>query len=187
MNALKVLSESQIHILLHNLTAPKDRLLVLLCLEAGLRIGEASQLLQTTLYRNGQPLELITLPPEICKRSRPRAIPTSNRLKEAIQQALDHYWLTLPCALSPYAFPRPNSTTHLTTRQLYNTIIKLGAIHLNMHLNPHLLRHTFATNLMRLCDIRTVQVLLGHKHISSTQIYTHPNSVDLKAAIDKLG
>jgi len=187
MNALKVLSESQIHILLQNLTAPKHRLLVLLCLEAGLRIGEVSQLLQTTLYKNGQPLDLITLPPEICKRSRPRTIPTSNRLKEAIQQALDHYWLTLASSFSPYAFPRPNSKTHLTTRQLYNTVIKLGAIHLNTHLNPHMLRHTFATNLMRLTDIRTVQVLLGHKHISSTQVYTHPNSIDMKAAIDKLG
>jgi integrase/recombinase XerC len=49
-----------------------------------------------------------------------------------------------------------------------------------------MLRHTFATNLMRTTNARVVQQLLGHKNLSSTQIYTHPNQQDLKKAIDSL-
>ncbi|GAH96402.1 unnamed protein product, partial [marine sediment metagenome] len=53
-------------------------------------------------------------------------------------------------------------------------------------IHPHILRHTFATRLMSKTSMRVVQELLGHKNLSSTQIYTHPNNADLQEAIDSL-
>lgn len=49
-----------------------------------------------------------------------------------------------------------------------------------------MLRHTFATRLMQKTNIRVVQQLLGHKSLSSTQVYTHPNADDLQKAIENL-
>lgn len=186
MEPVKVLTESETEVISHKVTAPRDRLLLLLLLDAGLRIGEAARLVKQDLYFNDEPREVLYLRESICKRSKSRSVPLSYRLRNSIRYSNSICWNSLRLERNPFAFGRPFHTTHLSTRQLRNIINSIGLKFLGKSISPHMLRHTFATNLMRVTDIRTVQTLLGHSNLSSTQVYTHPNTVDLKSAIDKI-
>lgn len=75
----------------------------------------------------------------------------------------------------------------LTTRSVGRMLEKhLASAGLDRRTTPHTLRHSFATHLLnRGADIRSVQELLGHKSLVTTQIYTHVSTASLQEVYDK--
>lgn len=107
--------------------------------------------------------------------------------------AVDAYLKVRPTFLkpqetSPWAFPSRGQQGHLTRRRVGQLLealgIRSGAAIRN--LSPHKFRHAFATHLLANgADLRSVQTLLGHADISTTQIYTHVDEGRLKTLVNE--
>jgi integrase/recombinase XerD len=87
-----------------------------------------------------------------------------------------------------WLFPGLNPMDQLSTRQLNRAIhLAADAAHIDKRVSMHTLRHSFATHLLeQKVDIRVIQVLLGHKRLETTALYTHVATEVLRAVISPL-
>lgn len=152
--------------------AIRNRAIVIFMLDAGLRIGELVKLKKEDVWYRDEPVRALELNPEAAKNGIGRNIPLTSRLRQHIHNLHDLVWHND----SELCFD-------ITARQIERIVKSASLMSIGRAIHPHVLRHTFATRLMRKTNLRTVQELLGHVRITSTQIYTHPNQQDKVTAI----
>ncbi|HEY8275697.1 MAG TPA: site-specific tyrosine recombinase XerD [Methyloceanibacter sp.] len=153
-----------------------------------------------TLYATGMRVsELVALPRDALvgddrvitikgKGGRERLVPLTDAARKAIAAQLDAIESDKGRACSNWLFPSPGGAEPLT-RQRFGQELKALAIAAGVapdRVSPHVLRHAFASHLVeRGADLRTVQQLLGHADISTTQIYTHVIEERLRRLVEE--
>ena len=116
------------------------------------------------------------------KGSKERVIPIGSLAKAKIELYLENARnALLKNEISPYLFVA-RAAKPITRQGFWKLLRKYATqAHLKKKISPHSLRHSFATHLLeRGADLRSVQVMLGHVDISTTQIYTHVTRKHLK-------
>jgi integrase/recombinase XerD len=155
-------------------------------IETGLRVGELCALYVSDLWFLNEPVTCLVVRSDVAKNNKEREIPISKRMHENIKLLEEEVWQPFNASCSNYAFFSSDPTKQLSTRTVERFILEAGRKSLHRDITPHVLRHTFASKLMRKTNSRNVQALLGHDSLQSTQIYMHPNMDDLRKAIDSL-
>jgi site-specific recombinase XerD len=154
----------------------RDRAILELFYSTGIRLSELTNLdfssITINKNKNGKENYIIRV---LGKGSKERIIPFGNEAKNWIDKYLKTRGFTLHLGLgnSPlFANSKEQPVAYITIKRRIRNYIKLVAE--GEGLGPHILRHSFATHMIdRGADIRSVQELLGHSSLSSTQIYTH--------------
>lgn len=115
------------------------------------------------------------------KGKKERLVPVGEKALEAVKDYLDTR------ESQSDALFLNKSGSRLSDRSVRHIVDKyIGIASLQSHISPHVLRHSFATHLLnRGADLRSVQELLGHVNLSTTQIYTHVTTDRLKKVYDE--
>jgi integrase/recombinase XerD len=160
-----------------DLTTPfglRDKALIELLYSTGLRVSELTDLRVSDLDTKTGCLRCVG------KGDKERLVPVGRQAIAAVQMYLEESRPALVRKTSKSAQPGPHlfvnrNGTRMSRIGVWRILRQHGTrAGLRMKLSPHKLRHSFATHLLeRGADLRSVQMMLGHADISTTQIYTH--------------
>lgn len=152
----------------------RDRAIFELIYGSGLRVSEAVELDFGHVDLNAGWVRVFG------KGSKERTVPFGTQAREAIENMIsdrEDNAIDLPLFTNAHG---SRLTSRSVARILTKHLIRIGASRM---ISPHGLRHSFATHLLGAgADLRSIQELLGHERLSTTQRYTH---VDLGALVDE--
>ncbi len=182
---LKVLDESSLETLLSkpdisNLSGMRDKAILEMLFSTGLRVAELSSLNCEQINLSRREFGVVG------KGGKERVVFVSDSAAEALEVYLNHRSDKYkPLFIRFQGTPDPSDDgehMRLTTRSIERIVEKyVKEAGLAIKATPHTLRHNFATDLlMNGADIRSVQEMLGHSSITTTQIYTHVTNKQLK-------
>ena len=163
----------------------RDRAILELLYSSGLRVSELVSL--DTAHINLKRREFTVRG----KGQKDRPVFISQQAADWVQLYIDTREDALPALFISYGGKAATNTTgnyrRLTPRSIQRMVARYALLAgITKHVSPHSLRHSFATDLlMNGADIRSVQAMLGHSNIATTQIYTHVTDPHLRAVHEK--
>jgi integrase/recombinase XerD len=167
-----VLTRGEVLEFLGSLGNPKHRAILTTAYASGLRVSEVTHLQVTDIDSARMVIHV-----RQGKGHKDRLVPLSSILLELLRA----YWkIARP---RTWLFPGgKGGDAPITPRSVGRVCAKArAALGWTKHVRPHTLRHSFATHLLEAgTDIRTIQVLLGHRALSSTATYTHLSTASLQ-------
>ena len=155
----------------------RDRAILALLYGTGIRASECASLTEGNVDLIEQTIQVTG------KGGHQRSLP----LNETVAKALTHY-RTVRGPLSPESgFFRSRNKRGISRNAIYERVRKHAReARIHKRVSPHKLRHTFATHLVkRGVPLVTIRDMLGHRMITSTQIYLHVTADDLREAADR--
>ncbi len=182
----KYLDYSSVDRILHSPPAEspigiRDRAMLDLLYATGMRVSELIQLRVSDLD------ELAGIARVIGKGNKQRLVPVGREALQSVERyRTEQRPLLLKGRVSPYLFVTARGTR--MTRQAFWKLLRVHGKSAGVFkkLSPHVLRHTFATHLLEGgADLRSVQTMLGHADIGTTQIYTHVMRSRLRQTVDQ--
>lgn len=158
-----------------SVTKERDIALLEVLYATGMRVSELSHLTMHQILWEVQMLRVIG------KGNKERLVPLSDPAMKALKIYSQNLRIRLNSQHSDYVFLSDKGTQYRPdmVRKRLNEL--MAESQLNLSIYPHKLRHTFATHLIHHgADLRSVQELLGHADLRSTQVYTHITGDQLK-------
>ncbi|MBR5130057.1 MAG: site-specific tyrosine recombinase XerD [Alphaproteobacteria bacterium] len=149
----------------------------------GMRVSELVELPLTAIPEDKKTITVIG------KGKKERIIPLGEMAAEALEEWMMYRECMLPKGRpSKWLFPSIGRTGHLTRVAFFNQLKKV-AVSVGVEavkVSPHVFRHSFASHLVAHdADLRSVQKMLGHADIATTEIYTHILEDRLKKTVEK--
>jgi len=179
--SLDLITETELNRLLNapegnNLKTLRDKAILELLFSTGLRVSELCSL-KSDIDLNSSELSIRG------KGGKVRIVFLSDHAKEAVRKYLNARKDIQDALFVQVGKEISGKETTPLTRRSVERIVKQCAIKagISKKVTPHIIRHCFATDLLRNgADLRSVQMLLGHSNISTTQVYTHITDAHLR-------